>query len=205
MDYSCLRAAVLALLLEQSIWRPFQRLYQLSYSSPSYQHDHIFTSLKCTQISVCHTWVSCIAGRFYHLSHQRSLHKIYLTPLHKIASCLIYYACSFHLFLVTRMYAPKSRSLCQFICWCIWGVRNSLSVQFSQLSHVRLFVTPWTTARQAFLSITNSWSLPELMSIELVMPSNHLILCCPLLLLPSIFPSIRVFSNESALPIRWPK
>ena len=121
MDYFCLRAAVLALLLEQSLWRPFQRLYQLSYSSPSYQHDHIFTSLKSTQISVCHTWVSCIAGRFYHLSHQGSLHKVYLTPLHKIASCLIYYAYNFHLFLVTRMYAPKSRSLCQFICWCIWG------------------------------------------------------------------------------------
>ena len=65
--------------------------------------------------------------------------------------------------------------------------------------------TPWTTARQASLSITNSWSLLKLVSIELVMPSNHLILCCPLLLLPLIFPSIRVFSNESVLHIRWPK
>jgi len=65
--------------------------------------------------------------------------------------------------------------------------------------------TPWTTAHQASLSITNSWSLHKLMSIESVMPSNHLILCCPLLLPPSIFPSIRVFSNESALHIRWPK
>ena len=73
------------------------------------------------------------------------------------------------------------------------------------LSHVRLFATPWTTACQASLSITNSWSLPKLMSIELVMPSNHLILCRPLLLPPSIFPSIRVFSNESVLCIRWPK
>ena len=73
------------------------------------------------------------------------------------------------------------------------------------LSHVRLFGTPWTTARQASLSITNSWSSPKPMSIELVMPSNHLILCRPFLLLPSIFPSIRVFSNESALYIRWPK
>ena len=72
------------------------------------------------------------------------------------------------------------------------------------LSCVRLFATLWTTARQASLSITNSWSLSKLMSIESVMPSNHLILCCPLLL-PSIFPSIRVFSNESALCIRWPK
>ena len=73
------------------------------------------------------------------------------------------------------------------------------------LSHVRLFEAPRTTARQAYLSITNSWSLPNLMSIESVMPCNHLILCHPLLLLPSIFPSIRVFSNESALRIRWPK
>ena len=73
------------------------------------------------------------------------------------------------------------------------------------LSHVRLFVSPWTVARQASLSITNSQSLLKFMSIELVMPSNHLILICPLLLLPSIFPSIRVFSNELALHIKWPK
>ena len=73
------------------------------------------------------------------------------------------------------------------------------------LSRVRLFVTPWTAAHQASLSITKSQSLLKLMSIESVMPSNHLILCHPLLLLPSIFPSIRVFSNESVLPIRWPK
>ena len=73
------------------------------------------------------------------------------------------------------------------------------------LSHVWLFVTPWITACQASLSITNSRSLPKLMSIESVMPSNHLILCRPLLLLPSIFPSIKVFSNESVLCIRWPQ
>ena len=73
------------------------------------------------------------------------------------------------------------------------------------LSCVRLFVTPWTAACQASLSITNSQSLYKLMSIELVMPPNHLILCSPLLLLPSNFPRIRVFSNESALRIRWPK
>ena len=72
-------------------------------------------------------------------------------------------------------------------------------------SRVRLFVTPWTTAHQASLSITNFQSSPKPMSIKLVMPSNHFILCCPLLLLPSIFPNIRVFSNESALRIRWPK
>ena len=66
-------------------------------------------------------------------------------------------------------------------------------------------MTPWTAARQASLSITNSWSLPKTRSIELMMPSNHLIFCHPLLLLPSIFPGIMVFSNESALCIRWPK
>ena len=82
------------------------------------------------------------------------------------------------------------------------------SVQFSSvqsLSHVQLFATPWTAAHQASPSITNSQSLLKFMSIESVMPSNHLILCCPLFLLPSIFSSIRVFSNESALLIRWPK
>ena len=75
----------------------------------------------------------------------------------------------------------------------------------SSVSHVQLFATPWTATQQASLSITNFWSLPKPMSIESVVPSNYLILCSPLLLLPSIFPSIRVFSNESALRIRWPK
>ena len=81
-------------------------------------------------------------------------------------------------------------------------------VQFSSvqlLSRVQLFVTPWNTARQASLSITNSQSLLKLMSVESVMPSSHLILCCPLLFLPPIPPSIRVFSNESTLRMRWPK
>ena len=73
------------------------------------------------------------------------------------------------------------------------------------LNHVWLFATPWTAAHQASLSITNSQSLLKCMSIESVMPSNHLILCRPLFLLPSVFPSIRVFSNESTLRIRWPK
>ena len=76
---------------------------------------------------------------------------------------------------------------------------------FHSLSPVQLFAVPWTEACQAFLSITNSWSLLKLMPIESVMPSNHLILCHPLLLLPSIFPSIRVFVNESAVHIRWPQ
>ena len=83
-----------------------------------------------------------------------------------------------------------------------------LSVKFSSvqsLSHVQLFATPWIAAHQASLSITNSRSSPKLMCIESVMPSSHLILCCPLLLLPPIPPSIRVFSNESTLHLRWPK
>ena len=88
------------------------------------------------------------------------------------------------------------------IYFCVQKFHFS-SVQ--SLSRVRLFATPWITARQASLFITNSWSLPKLMSIELVTPFSHLILCCPLPLLPSIFPSIRVFANDSALLIRWPK
>ena len=85
--------------------------------------------------------------------------------------------------------------------WGTRGVNQFSSVQ--SLSCVRLFAIPWTAACQASLSITSSWSLFKLMSIETVMPSNHLILCCPLLLLASIFPNIRVFSKESVL--RWPK
>ena len=86
-----------------------------------------------------------------------------------------------------------------------WYYSKYLISSVQSLSHVRLFATPWTAAHQASLSITNTWSLPKLMSVESVMPSNHLILCHPLLLVPSIFPSIRVFSNESALRMRWPK
>ena len=79
------------------------------------------------------------------------------------------------------------------------------SIQLSSVTQSCLTATPWTAARQASLSITNSQSLLKLMSIESVMPSNHFILCCPLLLPPSTFPSIRVFLNESLFPIRWPK
>ena len=82
---------------------------------------------------------------------------------------------------------------------------NIVVVVFQLLNHVQLFVTSWTETQQAFLSFTISWSLLKLMSMESMMPSNHLIFCCPLLLLPSIFPSIRVFPNESALHIRWTK
>ena len=85
-----------------------------------------------------------------------------------------------------------------------WGINSRFS-SVQPLSHVWLFVAPWTAAHQASLSITNSWSLLKLMSMELVMPSSHLILCHPFLLLPSIPPSMRVFSNESVLCIRWPR
>ena len=94
---------------------------------------------------------------------------------------------------------------------CLWWMIPFFIRKWSSLSsvqllnHVRLFAMPWTAVRQASLSITNSRSTPKPMSIESVMPSNHLILCLPLLLLPSIFPRIRVFSNESALRIRWLK
>ena len=92
--------------------------------------------------------------------------------------------------------------------WRAMLLKCYILVHFSSvqsLSHVRIFVTPWTAACQAFLSINNSWSLLWLMSIKSMMPSNHLLFCRPLLLLPSIFSRIRVFSNESALHIRWPK
>ena len=98
----------------------------------------------------------------------------------------------------------KSMAWLSKIQTSFWDVNQRIrSVQL--LSHVRLFEIPWTTAHQASLSITNCQSAPKPMSIELVMPSNHLILCHPLLLPPSIFPSIRVFSSESALCIRWPR
>ena len=86
------------------------------------------------------------------------------------------------------------------------GLEKMLQFSLIQLlSHIRLFVTSWTAAHHASLSITDSRSLLKFTSIEVVVPYNHLILCCPCFLLPSIFPSIRVFSNESALSIRWPK
>ena len=103
-----------------------------------------------------------------------------------------------------RMHAPLWKSPWPLSCiFCCTLCFKLSSVQ--SLSYVQFFVTPWTEACQASLSITNSWSLRKLMSIESVMPSNHLILCLPLLLLPSIFHSIRVFSNELTLRMRWPK
>ena len=107
-----------------------------------------------------------------------------------------------------KFYKEKNLRLLRVLLPC-WKPEDSgvTSIQFTSvqlLSRVWLFATPWIAASQASLSMTNSRSLLKLMSIELVMPSNHLILCLPFLL-PSVFPSIRVFSNESALRIRWPK
>ena len=102
----------------------------------------------------------------------------------------------------SKQFATTSHSP-SFLTWVRWLFGTLSLVQL--LGRVRLFVTPWTAAHQASLSRINCWSLFKLMFIESVMPSNHPVLYCPLLLLPSIFPSIRVFSNESILPIRWPK
>ena len=113
--------------------------------------------------------------------------------------------CHIHTWLLTKPWLWLSGPLgLTFVSKAILVLAYSVS-SVQSLSYVLLFVTPWTTAGQASLPITYSRSLPKLMSIELVMSSNHLILCCPLLLPPSIFPRIRVFSNESGLRIRWPK
>ena len=101
------------------------------------------------------------------------------------------------------------KDCCSTLIFIIFPAIPILLISFiavvQSLSHVRLFATPWTAAHQASLSFTMSWSLVKFMSIESVMPPNHLILCLPFLLLPSIFPSIKVFSSELALLLRWPK
>ena len=107
-----------------------------------------------------------------------------------------------HPFMIKTPESRNRRNIPQHNKSYIWQTHSKHYPQWWKMSDS---ATPWTTARQASLSITSSWSPPKPMSIESVMPSSHLILCRPLLLLPSIFPSIRVFSNESALCIRWPK
>ena len=129
------------------------------------------------------------------------------------------YPLALWLSLLSKTYESETRYLsyfpvlvfdmnCPSKTWKYGPETQVVYIQFSSVqsfSRIWLFANPWTTARQASQSITNSRSLPKLISIESVMPSNHRILCCPLLLLPSIFSSIRVFSNESAFRIRWPK
>ena len=104
-----------------------------------------------------------------------------------------------------QKYQGKEAGLYSTMTDIYWMILSKVVTTVQFISRVQLLATPWTAARQASLSITNSRTLLKLMSIESVMPSNHLILCHPLLLLPSIFPSIKVFSNESALHIRWLK
>ena len=106
---------------------------------------------------------------------------------------------------MAHSFTELCKPLCQDACSLEGKLWQTWFSSVQSLNYVWLFVTPWTAAHQASLSITNSRSLLKLMSIESLMPSNHLILCHPLLLLPSIFPSIRVFSNESILHVRWPK
>ena len=117
--------------------------------------------------------------------------------------------------MIPSEFSDFQNCVCVCVCVCVCArtlcfqdmklAREKGDCSVQSLSHVQLFVTPWAAAHQASLSITNFQSLLKLMSIKSVMPSNHLILCCPLLLLPSVFPSIRIFSNESVLHIRWPK
>ena len=132
------------------------------------------------------------------ISEERHLPNIQITLLHEVFSV------SVTLFSDTQYLLPVASVGC---CHLGWGVRGTsrLFVVVQSSNRVRLFVIPGTEACQASLSLTISWSLPKFMSVESVMPSNCLILCHPLPLLPSIFPSIRVFSNESALRIKWPK
>ena len=141
---------------------------------------------------------------FYALAIPRAICPLIISWIFQLFSLYVYFLMAndvLHLFTcllpirISSLEKHPFRSLANFLI-----VFNSVQ----SLSHVQLFDTPWTAACQASLSITNSRSLLKLMFIESVMPSNHLILCHPLLLLPSIFPSIRVFSDESALCIRWP-
>ena len=134
-------------------------------------------------------------------SHLQSFSKFQFSAIFYLPS--IYHLSTYHLFIIYFLSIIHLSSYLSSIYLSIIYLSQFSSVQ--SLSRVRLFVTPGTAARQASLSITNSQSLLKLRSIESVMPSNHLILCHPLLLLLSIFPSIRVFSNESVLCIRWPK
>ena len=134
----------------------------------------------------------------------------FLTPLSFLFSLLNVFCINSWTRLLSLFHCSQEDLLVMAVCPSASKV-NSLALTQRQnssvqlLNHVQLFTTPWTAAHQASLSITNSQSLFKLMSIASVMPSNHLILCHPLLLLPSIFPSIRIFSNESILCIRWLK
>ena len=155
----------------------------------------ITSAFRSTGASKCGGFEASIENflaSYWHLPYRK---------LNLITSCCIvnYYT---SVYFPTFIELQNSLHLHNILLFCLYLYLCS-SVQL--LSHVWLFATPWTAVHQFSLSITNTWSLLKLMSIESVMLSNHLILCHPRLLPPSIFPSIRVFSNESALCIRWPK
>ena len=167
---------------------PYFRLLKIFL--PASHWLNLFNSL-CVEsfhnLSLASIAMQCSSRTLGHLSNMIPLHKGVAYPskrLYLLKNCKIHF--------------PNTYTSAEFV---LNSTRSTSSVQFS-LSSVRLLATPWTAARQASLSITNSWSLLRFMSIESVMPLNHLILCCPLLLPPSVFPSIRVFSNESVLPQR---
>ena len=146
---------------------------------------------------------SCIMSGIYHMFDFRSITTSMSFFIHTKNAVWIWVKSTEYLQLWSIAQAFLLVIFVPLFLLSIWRLRFSVVIQ--SLSHVWFFATPWTAARQASLSITNSQSLLKLMSIESVMPSNHLILCRPLLLPPSIFPSIRVFANESVLCIRWPK
>jgi len=152
-----------------------------TYSDTTYKWYYIIF------VFLCLTSLSMTISRFIHVAANDLFHSFYAWVNVPLYMCIIISSSS-------------------ILHW--WIVRLLPCPQFSSvqsLSCVQLFATPWTATYQTSMCITNSWSLHKLMFIELVMTSNHFILCHPLLLLPSIFPSIRVFSNESLLCIRWPK
>ena len=167
---------------------------------------------------ILYCWATREAHRNQIVPSNQGLHWYRYSSFYSLANWLVQRAPSLHN--IVSILCLLSNLLCAGHCaedfrsfnpinyFCKVDTIIICSVQFSSvqlLSRVRLFATPWTAARQASLSITNSQSLLILMSTESVMPSNHLILCCPLLFFPSIFPKIRVFSDESVLHIRWPK
>ena len=210
-------------------WR--QILYHLSHRGSPRPHHYLYKKFVCWKTSASYTAWKCIQGYiFYALYHHLFIYLYSIYPsIHPPIVCqkeiqrtlldmdiLLNEKQNVHKLseiqkLIKGWFTKWKWGHCLILQWLVVsmgfsryrGLVKSDSVQL--LSHVWLFVTPWTAAHQASLSITNSWSLLKLMSIELVMPSIHLILCCSLLLLPSIFPSIRVFSNESALCIRCSK
>ena len=168
--------------MDRGAWRTTVHGVAKSWTRLSDQHTHTLDGKVSAFVAF---WSSTHCFTFWlHLLHSA-------WPWHSLSPGSFLYETSLSLHeVVVRIKGEK--------CLVMFSLVQSLSC-------VRLFVTPWIAAHQASLSITNSWSLLKLMPIESVVPSNHLILCLPLLLLPSIFPSIRVFSNESALCVRWPK